>query len=135
MKKKAGGKGYKYYQPNHKDTKDEYADCVIRSLTKATGKTWLEVFDELVPIAREIQTSLSSKPVYKEFLKRNGFIYKGISNKKGSKRPTVQDFSREYQGVAVLRVANHLVASEGGQYFDTWDCGGKSLYGYWYKKQ
>ena len=31
--------GYKYYQPNKKDIKDEYGDCVIRAFTKALDKS------------------------------------------------------------------------------------------------
>lgn len=124
---------YKYYQPNKKDLKDKYGDCVIRSLCKGTGKSWLEVFDELVPIAREFQASINGKVVYEEFLKNNGFVYTGISNKKGSKRPTVKSFSKANKGLYVLVVANHLVTCVDGDYFDTWDCGNKCLYGYWEK--
>lgn len=47
-------KHYKYFQPNDKDKKDEQSDCVIRALCKVMNKTWLEVFDELLPIARDI---------------------------------------------------------------------------------
>ena len=42
-------RNYKYYQPNEKDLKDEYGDCVVRALTKVTGKTCRQVFDELLP--------------------------------------------------------------------------------------
>lgn len=124
---------FKYFQPNKKDIKDNYGDCVIRSMCKATGKTWLEVFDEMTPLARETQAPLNVKVVYEEYLKRNGFVYHGISNKKGTKRPTVKSFSKSNKELAVLIVANHLVTSEGGHYFDTWDSGEKSLYGYWVK--
>lgn len=48
-------RNYKYYQPNKKDLKDKYGDCVIRALTKVTGKEWMQVFDELLPYARELQ--------------------------------------------------------------------------------
>ena len=44
-------KHYKYFQPNDKDKKDDYSDCAIRALCKVMNKTWLEVFDELLPIA------------------------------------------------------------------------------------
>ena len=37
-------RNYKYYQPNEKDLKDEYGDCVVRALTKVTGKTWRQVW-------------------------------------------------------------------------------------------
>ena len=49
---------YKYYQPNKKDLKDNHGDCVIRALTKVTEKSWLEVFDGLVPIVRKEQNDL-----------------------------------------------------------------------------
>ena len=105
-------KHYKYFQPNDKDKKDEQSDCVIRALCKVMNKTWLEVFDELLPIARDIQCNHNSKPCYKRYLEEHGFEYVGISNKKGSKRPTVESFTKEHkEGTYFLSVANHAVAS------------------------
>lgn len=128
-------KKYQYYQPNKKDLKDTYGDCVIRALTKVTGKSWLEVFDELLPYARELQCMPNSKPAYETYLLNNGFEYVGVSNKKGTKRPTVESFTKAHkEGTYILRVANHIVASVDGVYYDTWDCGSKSMYGYWVKK-
>lgn len=128
-------KNYKYYQPNKKDLKDNYGDCVIRSLTKVLDMEWLKVFDSLLPYARELQCMPNGKPCYENFLKDNGFVYVGISNKKGSKRPTVDRFAKDHKtGTYVLRVAHHIVAVVDGYYYDTWDSGEKSLYGYWEKK-
>ena len=129
-------KYYQYYQPNAKDLKDKYGDCVIRALTKAMGKEWMQVFDELVPIAKEFQCMPNCKPCYEKYLLNNGFTYKGISNTKGTTRPTVESFAKEHRsGTYVLRVAHHLVTVQDGMYFDTWDSGRKSLYGYWFKEQ
>lgn len=126
---------YRYYQPNKKDVKDEYGDCVIRSLTKVTGKEWLQVFEELLPYARELQCMPNGKPCYGTYLRDNGFEYHGISNKKGSKRPTVDSFTKENkEGTYLLRVARHCVAVVDGIYYDTWDSGDCCLYGYWKKK-
>lgn len=125
---------YKYYQPNSKDVKDRYGDCVIRALTKALNKTWVDVFDELVPIARESQCPMECKPTYEKYLANNNFVYHGISNKKGTKRPTVESFSRANKhGTFFLNVANHCVTVVDGVYYDIWDSGNKSLYGYWQK--
>lgn len=124
-----------YYQPNKKDIKDSFGDCVIRSLTKALDKEWVEVFDELVPIAREKQCMPNNKPAYETYILANGFEYVGISNKKGTTRPTVLSFTKEHKtGTYILNVANHLVTVKDGMYYDTWDCGWKCLYGYWVKK-
>ena len=127
---------YRYYQPNKKDLKDEYGDCVIRSLTKVTGKEWLQVFEELLPYARELQCMPNGKLCYESYLRDNGFEYHGISNKKGSKRPTVDIFTKEHkEGTYLLRVAHHCVAVVDGIYYDTWDSGDCCLYGYWERKE
>ena len=125
---------YKYYQPNKKDLKDQYGDCVIRALTKVMDKTWVEMFDELVPYARELQGVMNNQHVYTAYLKDQGFEYQGISNKKGSKRPTVDSFAKDHkEGIYFVTVANHVVAVVDGCYYDTWDSGEKSMYGYWQK--
>ena len=128
-------KYYQYYQPNEKDVKDKYGDCVIRALTKALDMDWLNVFNELVPIAREMQAMPNMKSCYEEYLKQKGFKYTGISNRKGTKRPTVESFAKEHKiGTYYCNIANHCVTIKDGKYYDTWDCGYKSLYGYWTKE-
>ena len=124
---------YKYYQPNEKDIKDNYGDCVVRALTKVMKKDWLEVFEELIPYARKLQCMPNGKPCYESYLRDNGYIYHGISNKRGCKRPTVKQFAKDNGGTYVLRVAHHCVAVVNNCYFDTWDSGDCCLYGYWEK--
>lgn len=128
-------KRYCYYQPNDKDLKDEFGDCTIRALSKALGVTWLEAYDLTVPLCREYQVSgVFACPSYIErnIISRLGFTYTGVSNKKGTKRPTVDSFAKEHPaGEYILNVANHEVACVDGKYYDTWDCGEKSLYGYY----
>ena len=126
---------WKYYQPNKKDLKDDYGDCVIRALTKALDKEWLEVFDDIQPISREMQAPFNNRVCYEKYLEAKGFKYVGISNKKGTKRPTVQSFALAHkEGTYILRVAHHIVAVIDGYFYDTWDSGDNSLYGYWVKE-
>ena len=126
---------WKYYQPNKKDLKDEYGDCVIRALCKVTGKEWLEVFDELTPYVREVQANPNAPQVYSKYLEDNGFKWVGIKAKKGSKRPTVQSFAKDHkEGTYILSVAHHIVTVEDGYFYDTWDSGECSLYGYYVKE-
>lgn len=133
--KRAKSSQYKYFQPNEKDLSDKYGDCVIRSLCKALDKEWLEIFDDIQPLSREYQIPFNCKPCYEKYLAQKGFVYHGISNAKGSKRPTVNSFAKEHKaGVYVLRVASHLVTVKDGYFYDTWDCGNKCLYGYWVKE-
>ena len=43
--------------------------------------------------------------------------------------------SEHLEGTYVLIVANHYVCSKDGHYFDTWDSGECSMYGYWVKEE
>ena len=128
---------YVYYQPNDKDIKDKTGDCQIRALCKTLDLTWVEAFDLTIPICRELQTYTffdCNLEQTKKAMQRIGFEYTGISNKKGSKRPTVESFAKSHpQGKYILSLARHVVAVVDGKYYDTWDCGNKSLYGYYTK--
>lgn len=130
-------KRFQYYQPNKKDLKDKYGDCTIRALSKVFDCSWLDAFDMIIPFCREYQCSnIFDVPnkIEQEIFKKLGFSYTGISNKKGSKRPTVDDFAKLHlQGTFILNVANHEVACVDGKYYDTWDCGDCCLYGYYEK--
>ena len=131
--------GYKYYQPNDKDLKDKTGDCQVRALSKALNISWLEAFDLTIPICRRLQTYTifdgnHEKTV--EAMQDLGFVYTGVSNKKGTKRPTVKSFAASHKsGTCILKVSHHVVACVNGEYFDTWDSGHKSLYGYYELKK
>ena len=130
---------YKYYQPNRKDLKDKTGDCQVRALSKVLNISWLEAFDLTIPICRELQTYTifdCNLEKTKEAMSTLGFIYHTISNAKGSKRPTVKEFAKTHTtGKYICKVANHIVAVVDGIYYDTWDSGYKSLYGYYELKE
>ena len=127
---------FKYYQPNKKDIKDEYGDCTIRALSRVLDLSWLETFDLIVPIERKYQVAnIFGAPlkVRKEMLAELGLNYHPISNQK--KRPTVKSFAESHkEGRFILNVAHHEVACVDGIYYDTWNSGYKSLYGYFSKE-
>lgn len=130
-------KRFQYYQPNKKDLKDRYGDCTIRALSKALDCTWLEAFDKMIPYCREYQVSnifAAPSSVERKMIEPLGFEYHGISNKKGSRRPTVDEFAKGHPvGTFILNVANHEVACVDGKYYDTWDSGWCKMYGYYEK--
>lgn len=128
-------KYFKYFQPNKLDLKDKYGDCAVRTICKAENKEWLEAYDLMWSYSREVQSPLNCKYGFEHILKKLGYKYCPISNKKGSKRPTVTEFSKAHtSGTYVLVVANHYVCSKDGFFYDTFDSGDKSLYGYWEKE-
>lgn len=110
----------------------------MRALSKALWLTWVEAFDITIPICRELQTYTifdGEHGMTVEAMDRLGFDYDGVSNKRGSKRPTVDSFARDHkQGTYIVKVAHHVVAVVDGKYYDTWDSGDRSLYGYYTKR-
>ena len=128
-------KYFKYFQPNKLELKDEYGDCAVRAICKAEDMEWLDAYDLMWSYSREVQSPLNCKYGFEHILKKLGYKYCPISNKKVSKRPTVTEFSKAHTtGTYVLVVANHYVCSKDGFFYDTWDSGNKSLYGYWEKE-
>ena len=132
-------KRFVYYQPNEKDLRDKYGDCTIRALTKALDITWLEAFDLMIPFCRREQiTNIfgGELALRKKVMAEIGFDYVGITNKKGSKRPTVDSFAKDHPtGTYICNVANHEVTIVDGKYYDTWDSGDCSMYGYFERRQ
>ena len=124
-----------YYQPNEKDLTDGFGDCTIRALSKAFDCSWLEAFKMTIPFCMEYQTpNIFNLPckLETEVMEKLGFKYTGISNRKGVKRPTVEEFAKSHPvGRFICNVASHEVAVVDGKFYDTWDCGTKSLYGYY----
>ena len=125
---------YVYYQPNRKDLQDKYGDCTIRALSRVLDASWLETFDRMIPFCREAQVAnIFGAPIQvrAHLLERLGFKYTGVSIKKGSTRPTVDSFAKTHKtGRYILNVAHHEVAVVDGKYYDTWDSGHKSVYGW-----
>lgn len=131
---------YKYYQPNKKDLKDKQGDCAIRAMTKFFNISWLDAFDRLVIYARENQKMINSLTNIQMYMEDNNIPYISIYRPKAKKKMTVADFAKQYKNGSYMlytRVGfgTHLVTVEDGQYFDTWDCGNKIVFGYWHTEE
>jgi hypothetical protein len=124
----------RYFQPNP-NKNDKVGDCVVRAMCKATDQDWDTVFKRLCNLGFAMKQMPNSDDVWKRFLEQNnGFVKHKITVSKGSKRGTVAEFAeKNKKGTYVLQVANHNVTVVDGFYYDTWDCGDKSLYAYWEK--
>ena len=115
---------------NPKDNKA--SDCVVRAIVTATNEKWEDVYMDLCRLGLEMKDMPNSKPVWKKYLDNRSFTKYSIKVTKGSKRPTVESFTKDHKkGTYILSVANHLTVCKDGNYIDSWDCGNKSLYGYW----
>lgn len=121
---------FEYFQPNSHSC----GDCALRAVAKATNQTWYTVFDDLIPIARKMQRMPNDTEVIGKYLEEKGFKWVPIKVEYGDSRPLVHEFAKNHEETCVLRVSHHLTSSGKGKYYDIWDCGDNSLYGYWIKK-
>ena len=121
---------FEYYQPNDHIC----GDCGIRAVSKALGLSWEDSLTLLYNTALKIKEAPGSCDCISECLKQFGFEWVPITPKRGGTRSSVSAFTKaNNQGTYILRVSNHVVCAKNGKYYDIWDCGDKSLYGYWVK--
>lgn len=98
-------------------------DCVIRAISIATGKPWLEVYDELFLTGRGEFDMMSSNDVWGLYLYRMGFN-PFILPEACPECVTIKEFARRFPvGTYIIGTGSHAVAVIDGNYYDTWDSG------------
>lgn len=122
------------------DTSSKYpnqrsCDCVIRAISLATGKSWIEVYDGLCAIGRALYRVPNEKIVYERYLKEIGWTKKPMPKKPDGKRYTAREMIRLVPNTTmVVVVANHNTCIKDGKIHDIWDCGDKSVCNYFIKE-
>ena len=107
------------------------ADCVIRALANSISCSWLDAFDYLTAKARAEFSVLNDGCGFRRWLIEGGAIWNHCKAIKGKKRMTALEFAESHpNGRYVLQVANHETACVDGVILDAWNCGKKSLVGY-----
>lgn len=112
---------YIFYNPN--PAGNLVGDCVIRAISRATGKTWDEAFADLMETAYKLKDMPTVNYVWTAYLKRHGF--------EGHMIPdtcpdcyTVREFAFEHpRGTYILGTGTHAVAVVDGNYYDSWNSG------------
>ena len=121
--------GYVKYNPNpdHKRT----GDCIIRAVTKVTGKSWEQVYIELAAQGFMMYAMPSENVVLDEYLYRLGFD-KYIVPNNCPRCYTIQDFIYDHPyGDFIVGTGSHIIAIVDGDYYDTWDSGEEPIFFYW----
>lgn len=123
---------YINYNANPKSLKT--GDCVIRALSKATGKSWDDVYTELCEIGYKKKRLPNDTHVYKAFLKNNNFnIHPAIRNEYG-KLISVDEFSQiKNSGIYIIHTRRHLTVVSDGDIYDTWNTSNQTT-GKYYSK-
>lgn len=92
-------------------------DCLIRAITKATDKDYMEVMDGLIAVADEHEWEIDETRTGAVYLKSIGWdLFEP------SRRVTVNQFSKLVTDPRVVFVRGHATYTEGGNIYDTWNC-------------
>ena len=104
---------YKYYNANAVDRLED--DCVIRSISCATGKSWDYVYDYLSDLAQFEGTLLDKKDFVTKYLNQTFCPLYGVFG-------TIGEVSGMYPNNTLLIASNnHIVCSLNGTIYDTFD--------------
>lgn len=121
-----------FFNPNPKQKL--VGDCVIRGISKLSGKSWDTVYSEIVATGYEDKDMPSSNAVWNHYLNNNGYRMTLLPDNCPSCY-TVRDFcSDNKRGKFLLAIGDHVVAVEDGNYYDTWDSGNEIPLFYWRKE-
>lgn len=120
---------WKPYNPNPK--LNRVGDCTVRAITKATGKTWEQVYAALTAYGFMWCDMPSANHVWGNYLKSQGFVRDFVDDH-GQALYTVDDFCRDHPtGTYILAIDGHVVCVEDGFYWDSWDSGQEIPIYYW----
>lgn len=123
---------YKFYNPNPQQKL--VGDCVIRAISKATGKDWEDVYIGVMLKGFEMHDMPSSNAVWGAYLFDNGFRRNIIPNTCPDCY-TIEDFCIDNpNGIFILATGTHVVAVVDGVFFDTWDSGNEIPVYFWRKE-
>lgn len=112
------------FNANPKDR--NVGDCVIRALSKATGKSWEEVYDDLYVIGRKKKRMMNDPHTYKEFLKNNNFTIQPAERDFNGKVLLVEEFADQISKfqkdrIFIIHTRKHLTVVINGDIYDTWN--------------
>lgn len=124
---------YKSYNANPNAAR--VGDCTVRAISKATGKSWDEVYIGLAMKGMELCNMPSANAVWGAYLRQNGFR-RYIIPETCPDCYTVSQFAADHaRGTYILALSGHVVACVDGTYYDTWDSGDELPIYYWEKKE
>lgn len=109
-------------------------DCTVRAISKATGKSWTDVYMGICLQGLLSFDMPSSNAVWGKYLKSIGYKRHMLPDTCPDCY-TVEKFCRDHKnGSYIVATGSHAVACIGGDYFDTWNSGNELAIFYFTKE-
>jgi hypothetical protein len=123
------------FDTTSKKTEQRAGDCVVRSISLATGKSWEEVYDALCALGRKMYRMPNDKAVYSKYLNSLGWTKMAAPRKEDNHKFLAHEFAKMTKSPTIAHVgAHHLSCFINNKIHDIWDCGNYSVGNYWVKE-
>lgn len=122
---------FSYYNPNPRGKNT--GDCVIRALTKATGKGWYRIYAELCVYGFYMADWGDSNAVWGNWLISNGFKRGTVPNTCPACYTFAEFCKDNSSGTFVLATGKHVACVVDGVLYDSWNSLGETVAYYFYK--
>ena len=107
---------------------------MIRAIAKTLNRTWEDTYLEIVMQGFSMHDMPSSNDVWGTYLLEHGFK-RFIIPDTCPDCYTVRQFCEDNPNLTgILATGTHVIAVDGGNYFDTWDSGDEVPIYYWRKE-
>lgn len=120
------------YNANPKNNRTN--DCVVRAISLATNKSWIDVYKELTELGMKKCLMMNDNKNWKAYLKQLGYQQHKMPKKSDNTRYTVEEFADEVaeeDKTYIVSIAKHLTVVKDKKLYDTFDCSKKSVCNYW----
>lgn len=119
-----------WIKANPNPAKKEVPDCVIRAISIALNRPWLDVYDELCYLGRQEYNMPSADSVWGLYLYHLGFEPFVLPS--CPQCVTVEEFTKMYpRGTFIIGTGSHAVAIINGNFYDSWNSGSETCSFFW----
>lgn len=123
-----------FIKSNPHPTGKKIGDCVIRALSYAESKKWIDVYNELCAIGSAVFNLPNSQQVYETYLLQHGWVKQKMPKHSSGKRMKLKEFIEQNPDISfVAKIVGHITFVEKGHLIDTWDCSRKCIGNYYTK--
>ena len=110
-------------------------DCVIRAITLATGKPYVEVYTDLFNLSLKTGYMINDKKTYIKYMEKLGFVKMKQPRHSDNTKYLIKDLDKVIGNkTAIVSCAHHLTTIKGGECVDIWDCRYKTAGNYFIKE-
>lgn len=111
---------------------DSVGDCVTRAVAIATGKDYLEVYNEIKTLSGKTPRNGVDNKTVKKYLKE--FPFTALVTIGSGCKVHLKETELPKEGTYILSLSRHLACYKDGVLYDSYDSsrgGARCVYGYW----